>query len=277
MIKIFVTDVDGTLFPDGGQILSPEYFTMIREMGKKGIQFGASSGRPLANLRKVFAPVADEIFYIDENGAFASYQGKQLTLEPMTMEDSREIVRDTRKMDGCMSMYDTGEYCYFEKGDEEAFDVMKTEFHFPCKIVDDLTKLEEPCIKFTVYRRTDVEKVTEKEFNPKWRKTHQVACGGTRFMDLMNKGVTKGSALSKVQKFFGVSPEETLAFGDNINDIEMLENAKYSFAIGNARKEVKDVADYHADLNVNNGVLKVMKDILAGGDNFEESIKKYKK
>ena len=61
---------------------------------------------------------------------------------------------------------------------------------------------------------------------------------------------------------YGISKEETMVFGDNINDLEMLERAKYSFAIGNAREEVKEKANYIADTNVNHGVLKVLRQVL---------------
>ncbi len=277
MIRLFVTDVDGTLFPDGGQVLPEAYFDQIRKMKEEGILFGAASGRPVKNLREVFAPVADDIFYVAENGAYAAYQGEVLVLDAMTMEDSRDIVRDVRKMDGCMSMYDTGIKSYFEKGDEEAFRKMKDEFHFDCELVDDLLELPDPCIKFSVYRRTHIEEVTEKEFNPKWRKTHQVACGGDYFMDLMKKGVNKGTAVARIQEKLGITPEETLAFGDNINDLEMLGMAKYSFAIGNAREEVKGKARYVSDINRNNGELSVMKDLLAGIDDPEQALKRYLK
>ena len=50
-----------------------------------------------------------------------------------------------------------------------------------------------------------------------------------------------------------------MAFGDQLNDIEMLNRAYYSFAIGNARPEVKEAARFQADTNVNDGVLKILR------------------
>lgn len=57
----------------------------------------------------------------------------------------------------------------------------------------------------------------------------------------------------------GDCTEETIAFGDQLNDIEMLGRAYYSFAIGNARPEVKEAARFEADTNVRDGVLKILK------------------
>lgn len=81
-------------------------------------------------------------------------------------------------------------------------------------------------------------------------------------MDCMAPGVNKGVAVKLLQESLGILPEETIAFGDQMNDIEMLEAVYYSFAIGNARPEVKNVARFEADTNVNDGVLKVLKLLL---------------
>ena len=53
-----------------------------------------------------------------------------------------------------------------------------------------------------------------------------------------------------------------MAFGDQLNDIEMLQQAYYSFAVANARDEVKKAARFQADSNVNQGVLKIMQNLL---------------
>ena len=65
-------------------------------------------------------------------------------------------------------------------------------------------------------------------------------------------------------KLFKISPDETLAFGDNINDIEMLKRASHSFAVENAREEVKEVANFIAPSYKEDGVLQVLKAVLRG-------------
>ena len=81
-------------------------------------------------------------------------------------------------------------------------------------------------------------------------------------MDCMAPEINKGAAVRTLQESLGIAPEETMAFGDQMNDIEMLGRAYYSFAVGNARAEVKKAARFQADRNVNDGVLKVLKLLL---------------
>ncbi len=54
-------------------------------------------------------------------------------------------------------------------------------------------------------------------------------------MDCMASEVNKGEAVKTLQESLGIAPEETMAFGDQLNDIEMLKRAYYSFCSGNAR------------------------------------------
>ena len=81
-------------------------------------------------------------------------------------------------------------------------------------------------------------------------------------MDCMHTGVNKGEAVKTLQESLGILPEETMVFGDQLNYVEMLNRAYYSFAVGNARKEVKEAARFQADTNVNDGVLKILKRLL---------------
>lgn len=57
----------------------------------------------------------------------------------------------------------------------------------------------------------------------------------------------------------GISREETIAFGDNINDIAMLEYAGKGYAVDTARKETKEAADEIIPGYAEDGVLKVLK------------------
>ena len=60
----------------------------------------------------------------------------------------------------------------------------------------------------------------------------------------MMPGISKGAALTRIQQTLGVAREETAAFGDNGNDIPMLQQAAESFAVANARDEVKAAAKH---------------------------------
>ena len=64
MIRLIISDIDGTLVPEGGFDLNPEYLEVIRNLDAKGITFVVASGRQMTSEDKIFGPVRDHIFYI---------------------------------------------------------------------------------------------------------------------------------------------------------------------------------------------------------------------
>ena len=82
MLKFIASDLDGTLL-DGERRIPEEIFPLIREMTKRGILFCPASGRQYANLKKLFAPVANDVLFMAENGALVKYWDKTLYLNPI--------------------------------------------------------------------------------------------------------------------------------------------------------------------------------------------------
>ena len=266
MIRLIVTDMDGTLLHDHATSVNPQYFEAIREMKKRNILFCAASGRQYESLRTLFAPVKDDILYITENGTEIMYQNKCIFSMPMTMEVSRQLVKDTRSIAKAESMYCVGDRAYFEKGDWNVYHLMKDEYHFKCEMVEDLLELKVPCLKFSLYLPEHVNEITAEWFIPKWKKTHEVACGGQYFMDVMERNANKGTALKRMQSILGIRKEETAVFGDNHNDLEMLAEAGESYAGANAREEVQAAAMEVIPSNNEDGVLNQIKKILEKND-----------
>ena len=79
MIKLVVTDIDGTLLPEGTDHLNPELFEVIRALKKNGIQFAVGSGRQYMSMRYLFQPVLDDVIFNAENGSNVMYHGKNLS------------------------------------------------------------------------------------------------------------------------------------------------------------------------------------------------------
>ena len=74
-IKMIASDIDGTLLQNGATEISPLLFEQVRALKARGIAFCAASGRQHGSLRKLFAPVADDIWYICENGGICFAPG----------------------------------------------------------------------------------------------------------------------------------------------------------------------------------------------------------
>ena len=69
MIRLIASDIDGTLLHNGAAEIDPVIFEEIHRLKQKGILFCPASGRQYHSLRRLFAPAADELTYLCENGA----------------------------------------------------------------------------------------------------------------------------------------------------------------------------------------------------------------
>ena len=116
----------------------------------------------------------------------------------------------------------------------------------------------------SIFHHNCAEDVVGDEFIKRWGKKMNVVVSGKCWVDCANKGANKGSALRHFQEEYGITPDETLAFGDNLNDIEMLKRASLCFAVENARDEVKEAANFVAPSYKEDGVLQVLKAVLSG-------------
>ena len=66
MIKLIASDLDGTLLKEGTMDINPEIYDIIRKLKAKGIVFAAVSGREYDSIERVFAPVKDDIYLLQE-------------------------------------------------------------------------------------------------------------------------------------------------------------------------------------------------------------------
>ncbi len=257
MIKLIVSDIDGTLLPDGGHELNPELFDVILELRRQGMQFAAASGRQWASIEEVFRPIREKIFYLSDNGAYIGCHGRSLYVNTIDRELAFAMVRDIRAA-GLDVMLSGPDVVYLDTDNDEFYRWMVDGYRFRVKRVPDILQVEDNFIKVSAYRKTDIEGATV-ELRKTYGSRLKIAISGDMWMDCMASGVNKGEAVRQLQESLSISPRETMVFGDQLNDIEMLGRAYYSFAVANARPEVKAAARFRADSNVDDGVLKILK------------------
>ena len=92
MIKLVASDIDGTLLRDGNTEISKEVFEHIRRLKESGVLFAAASGRQYTSIRRLFAPVADDIVYLCENGAILYQDGQVLGKLPMDRAGAEKLI-----------------------------------------------------------------------------------------------------------------------------------------------------------------------------------------
>lgn len=257
MIKMITSDMDGTLLAGkdwGNRRLPHDFGEVLDELEKRGIHFLAASGRTYPSVRSNFGEYADRIDYICDNGGCLVHQGKVIHKETISKETM------LRLMDFASHLPNTHVNLCSERGTFKDFDEKwpgaKKE-NFCTFIVPDLREVDEPLTKMCIMGEFDSFELTPKL---------EAALGdeltflksGRQFIDIMKKGVDKGSGIRFFRNFWGLTREECMSFGDEYNDIEQFDESEWSFAMGNAADEIKAHARYVADTNENDGVTKAI-------------------
>lgn len=264
MIKLIATDIDGTLVKDGTLLIDPEYMSVIDRLIDKGIIFVVCSGRQFSSELKLFAPIKHKLLYITDGGTVVRTPKEILKAYPMDEDIWKNMCRMVRdELPACDYFAATPDFCYAEDGGSPVFHLLRDSYGFEMREVDDITKLDrKDIIKFTVFHPDKCEELCTPAFIPAWNKKAHLAAAGKEWVDCNAKGVSKWTALSYLIDKFDLLPDEVCCFGDNLNDIEMLQNAGISYAVSNARHEVIAAAKHTCAPYWENGVLSILKSFL---------------
>lgn len=261
MIKLVASDIDGTLLPEGTDKINPEIFGVIRQLKEKGIIFAAASGRHYTSMRRLFEPVKDDIIFIGQNGASVTCRGCSMQEYDMDWQLVCEWVREVRQIPGISFNLETRDRFISESTDPEYIRLEVEGYKTKLEMMEDVLAEEARITKMSIYHKSDIQQIA-REIKPRWADRMYCTIAGDIWLDFMHPDANKGNALRGVQKALRIRPEETMAFGDNENDVEMLRSAGESYAVANAVPVVKEAARHMTDSNVNDGVLKVLKTLL---------------
>lgn len=259
MIKLIASDVDGTLVRDASPEIYDEIIETIKELRKRDIIFCIASGRQCSSIEKLFHEVKDDLIYIADNGAHVKCRGKDLHIVNMNPDYLPELMNDLRGFGGCEMICEGPGITYTESKNQDFIDFITTQYRCDFEQVDDVLK-KDNIIKASIFRRPSIRQIGEEILIPKWNDRLKVTMAGEDWVDFMDKSVDKGHALSFIQNFFGISPDETMVFGDNNNDIGMLDCATESYAVETAPDVVKAHAAHICPSWKEKGVYQILRD-----------------
>lgn len=241
-IKMIASDVDGTLLVEGTSGLNPEFFEVIRELKKRGIVFVVASGRQFISVRNVFRPVEEEVYFIADNGAHILKGTETIACETMPRDVVEKIVAYVRNLPDAFMLFSTPGSAYTDCKNQEF--IRKNEEGYQVKLqqVQDILTVTEPVMKVAVccenMDAVDMAAPAIELFG----KEASVTASGAHWVDFMALGMDKGRAVKKLQELLQISSLQTMAFGDNSNDISLLQAAGESYAVASARVEAKEAA-----------------------------------
>ena len=238
MVKFIACDLDGTLLLNGAQSVDESAIQYIDRLVESGVIFAPASGRQITSLKRLFEPISNKLAYIAENGALVEYRGETIGKTPMDRKLALEIIEDVIAQPNCEVLV-SGEHTAYIKPKSEEYHYRMTKIvNYHTTLVDKFTDIDEDILKIAVCDMSGI-KNSKDHFINKWSDRASVLVSGELYLDFMDSAVNKGRGIEQIQKYFGLKPEECMAFGDNYNDIAMLDKVYYSYVMEEAASDVK--------------------------------------
>lgn len=259
-VRFVATDMDHSLLLEDGSL--PEGLPeRVEALASAGVDFAIASGRPLYSIRDFLGDLAPKITMIGDNGGVIVHRGELLFQADLPVPEYRRMVRITNELGGVASVCAL-DACYFEHNGEP-FDDFFGQFYTRRHYLDDLTTLDLPADKFTVYYPGNDSHEKAAPYIERIGEGYSAAVTDKMWLDVAPLGVSKGAAMRRVSETLGIPVEDMAAFGDERNDTDMLETVGFGYLMANAADYMLPYADYIAPSNEERGVLQVIDQIVA--------------
>lgn len=244
-VKLFVTDLDGTLLPSG-QTVSAENIAAAQAAVAAGVVVTIATGRMYQAALPVARALGVDVPIITYNGALI-----KSTTGEVLYESSVDPAHVERAIDYChehdiyLQVYSGDELYYAEYTEESAFYEraqhvqghavgwagLKEHTAGVSKLLSITNSLEETMARIAELQPALGSGVTVTRSNP-------------RYVEIINNGVSKAAGIKNLAARLGIDMEDTMSIGDADNDLPMLRATAKSVAMGNALDHIKAECDY---------------------------------
>lgn len=261
-IRLVVSDMDGTLLDSHSEI-PQDFWPLLDKMVDRGIEFVPASGRQFRTLQTMFAPQAANMSFIAENGTLVVSRDERIAITTLDDQTVNQIITRVEDAQGDIAVdaIVCGYKSAYISGSNPVFVAETSKYYKNLEVLDQLSSYQDEVLKVAMFDRNDAEKFTYQLFTD-LAETHQVMLSGKNWVDIMNLEASKGLGIKALQQKLGISPNQTVIFGDYLNDLSMYDHADWTFAMQNGHPLVKERAKYLAPTNSENGLLKVLNHLI---------------
>ncbi|KRO29534.1 Cof-type HAD-IIB family hydrolase [Lactiplantibacillus fabifermentans] len=259
-IKLMAVDMDGTFLDDHKAFNHTRFQHLLTQMRAHNQHFVVASGNQYQHLLDVFKDF-EPIAYIAENGGLVKIGDEVIWQQTIPRDLAQAVTTALQQQpvfeDGLVVLSGAKD-AYVDARVSPALLTEARKYYRHIQLVTDMTAVDDDFYKIALAwpGQPVVEQLTflQREFP-----SLASVSSGFEGIDIIPKGISKAVGIKKLAERWGLSPAEMAVFGDNNNDIEMLQAVQYSFAMCNGNIDAQLAARYLTPADNNHeGVLDVM-------------------
>ena len=258
MYKLIACDLDETLLNNQAEVQEANK-AAIKKVTAKGIKFVPATGRSFSAVQGILKEIGlydkPNEYVISYNGGCISENKNNHILEcsPLDFETAERLFQIGKKEDVCIHIYTLENIYLFNPNDEE-LNYISNRLNVKVVNFDNLSSIKNQSIIKLIFQNLDLDylkqiqnQIENDNFNL------NISYSANRYLELNSQGVSKGAGLLDLAKKLNINPEETLAIGDNLNDLSMIQDAGLGIGISNAAPILKNYCDYITKNDNNHG------------------------
>jgi Cof subfamily protein (haloacid dehalogenase superfamily) len=254
---LIALDLDGTLLKDD-KTISGKSIAILQRLKSEGHQICISTGRPYRSSAIYYEQLKLDSPIVNFNGAFVHHPKDKSWGRFHTSLDLhvvKDIIEISETYDVHNILAEIIDDVYFHYHDEQLIDVFS--MGDPRVTVGDLrTTLGEDVTSILIHAKEEDVPMIRSYLSDVHAEVveHRRWAAPWHVIEIIKKGINKAVGLEKISRYYGIPSDRIIAFGDEDNDIEMLQYAGYGVAMGNAIPFIKETADHVTKTNEENGI-----------------------
>lgn len=257
-IRLVATDLDATLLTSKGT-LPAQFAIYAQELAAMDVHTVIASGRSLHTLQKMF-PKSKEMSFICDNGAVLYTHGQVQYASLIAPATYQEMCHFMRSM-GAVPVVCGPTSAYIDHRDIKHRNALAASFA-KIEVVREIEQLTASADKISAFFPDGHSTKAFPAFEQAYADNFAVVVAGEQWVDIMNLGVSKGTALARLGSDRDITAKQMMAFGNTDNDIEMLRLVSYSYIVENATYGMEKVARFRTASCDDGGVLMVLQQLV---------------
>lgn len=262
MIKLIITDMDGTFLNSKGDFDRLLFKQTNDVMKEQGVFFAPCTGKQCERVEELFEEDAADLWILGDSATRIKHNGQFVYESLIPNALGLKAIEALEEI----SLEHTIIACT-QNGAVVKKDIPETELHYvkgsyaEVIEVEDFQDISDDFLKITLHDPLGQCVPTKEKMSSFEDRLYIVASEDT-WIDIADFDVHKGTTIKKLQSILNVSPAETMVFGDGRNDVELMASGEYSFAVRNACQEILDAANFVTKSNEESGVLYAINQLL---------------
>lgn len=253
MKKILFFDVDGTLY-NSEKILPASAKEALFEARRNGYELAIATGRAPFMIQTLLEEL-DINTYVTFNGQYVVYRGEVVYTNGVEKDELAKIIAfGEARNEPVVFLDDKQMIASVENNDMVAESLNTLKYQYPN--LDSTYYMQNDVYQTLIFMEEKDEHLYREAFpNVQFVRWHRYSC------DILPKGGSKAIGIEKVLEKMGLTLNDAIAFGDGMNDIEMLQAVGTGVAMGNGHERVKAVATHIAEHVDEAGLAKIMRQL----------------